>query len=137
MSLAGIGLAKATFEPVSRQAGGRSRNPEDVGGHHDCKLSVLVTSLDPLSLPLNLVGNTCGTSQPVSVTFRAAILPRLELRLLRYLHDSPVEPLRPHNSGTEPRHSRARQCVQRLLLQGDQLTSWSRRGVATAVQHDF
>ena len=69
VSLAGIGLAKATFElsPVKPVIGHVTLKTLAVTA--TAQFNVLVTSLEPLSLPLNLVGNTCGTSQPVSVTF--------------------------------------------------------------------
>jgi hypothetical protein len=69
VSLAGIGLAKATFKlsPVGPVVG--KVNFKTLAVTATAKFNVLVTSVDPLSLPLNVVGNSCGTSQPVSVTF--------------------------------------------------------------------
>jgi hypothetical protein len=69
ISVAGIGLAKATFElsPVKPVVG--TVNFSTLAVTATAQFNVLVTSVQPLSLPLNLVGNKCGTSQPVSVTF--------------------------------------------------------------------
>jgi hypothetical protein len=69
VSVAGIGLAKATFElsPVKPVVG--KVNFSTLAVTATAEFNVLVTSVEPLSLPVNLVGNKCGTSQPVSVTF--------------------------------------------------------------------
>jgi hypothetical protein len=69
VSVAGIGLAKATFElsPVKPVVG--TVNFSTFAVTATAQFNVLVTSVEPLSLPLNLVGNNCGTSKPVSVTF--------------------------------------------------------------------
>ena len=71
VGLAGIGLATATF---------RLAPTKPITGRVDlstlvvtatASFDVRVTSVDPLGLPTNLVGNSCGTSKPVSVTSRA------------------------------------------------------------------
>jgi hypothetical protein len=69
VSVAGVGLAKATFKlsPVGPVTG--TVNLKTLAVTATAKFNVLIVSLDPLSLPINLVGNSCGTSQPVSVTF--------------------------------------------------------------------
>lgn len=69
VSVAGIGLATATFElsPVKPVVG--KVNFSTFAVTATAEFNVLVTSVKPLFLPLNLVGNSCGTSQPVTVTF--------------------------------------------------------------------
>ncbi len=69
VSLAGLGLAKATFElaPTKEVTGKVNLNTLTVTS--TASFNVLVTSVKPLGLPLNLVGSSCGTSKPVSVTF--------------------------------------------------------------------
>jgi hypothetical protein len=69
VSLAGVGLAKATFtlSPVSPVIG--MIDLKTLAVTATARFNVLVVSVEPLSLPINLVGNTCGTSQPVSVTY--------------------------------------------------------------------
>jgi len=69
VGLAGIGLATATFQlaPVGRIHGSVDFATLTVTA--TASFNVLVTSVDPLGLPVNLVGNSCGTSTPVTVTF--------------------------------------------------------------------
>lgn len=69
VSLAGIGLVKATFKlaPVGNITGKVDLSKLTVTSK--AKFNVLVTSVEPLGLPVNLVGNSCGTSKAVSVTF--------------------------------------------------------------------
>jgi hypothetical protein len=69
VSLAGIGLATATFKlsPTKEVTGKVNLNTLTVTS--TASFNVLVTSVEPLGLPVNLVGNSCGTSVPVSVTF--------------------------------------------------------------------
>lgn len=69
VSLAGIGLATATFKlSETKQVTGKV-NLNALTVTATSSFNVLVTSVKPLGLPLNLVGNSCGTSKPVSVTF--------------------------------------------------------------------
>ncbi len=72
VSLAGLGLATATFDlaPVGPVQG--TVNLSTLAVTSTARFDVLVTSVDPLGLPLNVVGNRCGTSKPVSVTFSGA-----------------------------------------------------------------
>jgi hypothetical protein len=69
VSLAGIGLVTATFvlSPVGKITGHVNFSTFEVTS--TAKFNVLVTSVEPLGLPVNIVGNSCGTSTPVSVTF--------------------------------------------------------------------
>jgi hypothetical protein len=69
VSLAGIGLVDATFalSPVGDITGKVNFSTLEVTS--TAKFNVLVTSVEPLGLPVNIVGNSCGTSKPVSVTF--------------------------------------------------------------------
>jgi hypothetical protein len=69
ISVAGVGLATATFElsPVKPVVG--RVNFSTLAVTATAEFNVLVTSAEPLFLPVNLVGTHCGTSQPVSVTF--------------------------------------------------------------------
>jgi hypothetical protein len=73
VSLAGIGLATATFKlaPVKPVTG--TVNFSTLAVTATATFNVLVTSVDPLGLPVNLVGNHCGTSKPVSVTFAGVL----------------------------------------------------------------
>jgi hypothetical protein len=68
-SIAGIGLAKATFvlSPVKPVIGTVDLGTLEVTA--TAVFNVDVASVNPLGLPINVVGNSCGTSQPVSVTF--------------------------------------------------------------------
>ena len=73
VDLAGIGLATATFKLA--QAKPVAGNLDLTSGTVTATsvFNVLVTSVEPLGLPVNLVGNSCGTSTPVSVTFTGPI----------------------------------------------------------------
>jgi hypothetical protein len=66
---AGVGLATATFDlaPVEPVVGTVDLSTLAVTA--TATFNVLITSVDPLGLPVNLVGNSCGTSTPVTVTF--------------------------------------------------------------------
>ena len=69
VSLAGIGLAKATFKLAETKQVTGKVNLSALKVTATSSFNVLVTSVEPLGLPINLVGNDCGTSTPVSVTF--------------------------------------------------------------------
>lgn len=69
VSLAGIGLATATFKLAETKPVTGKVNLNSLTVKATASFNVLVTSVTPLGLPLNLVGNSCGTSKPVSVTF--------------------------------------------------------------------
>ncbi len=68
-NLAGIGLAKATFKLSETKLVTGKVNLNSLKVTATSSFNVLVTSVEPLGLPVNLVGNSCGTSKPVSVTF--------------------------------------------------------------------
>jgi len=69
ISLAGVGLVTATFQLAETKPvkGLVNLGAETVTAKS--KFNVEIVSVDPLGLPVNLVGNSCGTSTPVSVTF--------------------------------------------------------------------
>lgn len=69
VSLAGVGLATATFELSATKPVTGKVNLSTLKVTSTASFNVLVTSVKPLGLPVNLVGNNCGTSKPVSVTF--------------------------------------------------------------------
>jgi len=69
VSLAGIGLATATFELAQAKPITGKVNLNNLTVTSTATFNVLVTSVKPLGLPINLVGNSCSTSKPVSVTF--------------------------------------------------------------------
>jgi hypothetical protein len=69
VSLAGIGLATATFQLKQAKPITGKVNLNALKVTATAVFNVLVTSVKPLGLPVNLVGNSCGTSKPVSVTF--------------------------------------------------------------------
>jgi len=69
VSLAGIGLATATFELSATKPVTGKVDIKTLQVTATASFNVLVTSVKPLGLPINLVGNSCGTSTPVSVTF--------------------------------------------------------------------
>lgn len=69
VSLAGIGLATATFKLAETKPVTGKVNLNALTVTSTASFNVLVTSVTPLGLPVNLVGNSCGTSKPVSVTF--------------------------------------------------------------------
>ncbi len=69
VSLGGIGLAKATFKLAETKPVTGKVNLNTLKVTSTASFNVLVTSVTPLGLPINLVGNSCGTSKPVSVTF--------------------------------------------------------------------
>lgn len=67
--LAGIGLATATFklQPTAPVTGTVNFSTLQVTA--TASFDVLVPSAYPLGLPVNVVGNECGTATPVHVTF--------------------------------------------------------------------
>jgi len=67
--LAGVGLATATFKLAPAGPIHGSVNFSTLGVTATASFNVLVSSVNPLGLPINLVGNSCGTSTPVGVTF--------------------------------------------------------------------
>ena len=69
VSLGGIGLATATFKLAETKQVTGKVNLNNLTVTSTASFNVLVTSVKPLGLPVNLVGNSCGTSTPVSVTF--------------------------------------------------------------------
>jgi hypothetical protein len=69
ISLAGIGLVTATFKLSETKLVTGKVNLNSLKVTATSSFNVLVTSVKPLGLPVNLVGNSCGTSKPVSVTF--------------------------------------------------------------------
>ncbi len=73
VSLAGIGLATATFELSATKPVTGTVDLKTFAVTATASFNVLVTSVKPLGLPINLVGNSCGTSKPVSVTFSGTI----------------------------------------------------------------
>jgi hypothetical protein len=69
VSLAGVGLATATFKLAETKQVTGKVNLNNLTVTSTASFNVLVTSVKPLGLPVNLVGNSCGTATPVSVTF--------------------------------------------------------------------
>jgi hypothetical protein len=69
VSVAGIGLATATFELSAVKPVVGKVDLSTLSVTATAQFNVLVTSVEPLFLPVNLVGARCGTTQPVSVTF--------------------------------------------------------------------
>jgi hypothetical protein len=69
ISLAGVGLVTATFQLAETKpvTGVVKLGAGTVTAKS--KFNVEIVSVNPLGLPVNLVGNSCGTSKPVSVTF--------------------------------------------------------------------
>ncbi len=69
VALAGVGLAKATFQLAPTKPVQGTVNFSTLVVTATSSFNVLVTSVDPLGLPINLVRPTCSTRKPVSVTF--------------------------------------------------------------------
>lgn len=69
VGLAGVGLADATFQLAPTRPVRATVDFSTLVVTATASFNVLVTSVEPLGLPINLVGNSCGTSRPVSVTF--------------------------------------------------------------------
>ena len=68
-ALAGVGLATATFKLAETKPVTGVVDLSNLTVTATSTFNVLITSVNPLGLPINLVGNSCGTSKPVSVTF--------------------------------------------------------------------
>ena len=68
-TLAGIGLATATFKISPTHPVTGTVNLKTLAVKATASFNVLIPSVYPLGLPINIVGNSCGTSKPVSVTF--------------------------------------------------------------------
>ena len=69
VGLAGVGLAQATFQLAPTRPVVGTVDFATLAVTATSTFDVLVTSVEPLGLPINLVGASCGTSSPVSVTF--------------------------------------------------------------------
>jgi hypothetical protein len=69
ISLAGVGLVTATFQLAETKPVTGVVNLGAGTVTAKSKFNVEIVSVDPLGLPVNLVGNSCGTSKPLSVTF--------------------------------------------------------------------
>jgi hypothetical protein len=69
ISLAGVGLVTATFKLAETKPVSGVINLTAGTVTATSKFNVDVVSVDPLGLPVNLVGNSCATSKPVKVTF--------------------------------------------------------------------
>jgi hypothetical protein len=69
VTLAGVGLATATFKLAETKPVTGVVDLSNLTVTATSTFNVLITSVNPLGLPINLVGNSCGTSKPVSVTF--------------------------------------------------------------------
>jgi hypothetical protein len=69
VDVAGVGLADATFQLAETKEVTGKVNLSTLKVTSTASFNVLITSLEPLGLPINLVGNSCGTATPVSVTF--------------------------------------------------------------------
>ena len=69
VAVAGVGLATATFviAPVGPVTGSVQLSTLAVTA--TSRFDIRIASLEPLGLPVNLVGGRCTTSRPVSVTF--------------------------------------------------------------------
>lgn len=69
LSLAGIGLATATFQFVETKPVTGKLNIRSWTVSSTASFNVSVTSVKPADLSTNLVGNHCATSKPVAVSF--------------------------------------------------------------------
>jgi hypothetical protein len=69
VGLAGVGLANATFQLAPTRPVRATVDFSTLVVTATASFNVLVTSVEPLGLLVNLVGTSCGTSRPVSVTF--------------------------------------------------------------------
>jgi len=69
VGLAGVGLANATFQLSPTGPVRATVDFSSLVVTATASFNVLITSVEPLGLPVNLVGTSCGTSRPVSVTF--------------------------------------------------------------------
>ena len=75
MSLSGIGLATVTVQMVPTKAVVGTLNSTNFAITATSTFNIHVTSVKPLSLPINLVGKNCVTSKPISLTFKGTISP--------------------------------------------------------------
>jgi hypothetical protein len=75
MSLAGIGLATVTVQMVATKPTVGTLNPTNFAITATSTFNIDVTSVKPLSLPVNVVGKRCATSTPVRLTFSGTISP--------------------------------------------------------------
>jgi hypothetical protein len=75
MQLAGVGLANVTigFAPTKLVTG--RLNIGSMAIKATSTQYILVRKVNPLGLPVNLVGNACQTSTPVSIAFNGQIAP--------------------------------------------------------------
>jgi len=69
IALAGVGLVTATFKLAETQPVTGVVDLSNLTVTATSTFNVKVVSVDPLGLPINLVGNSCATSKPISVTF--------------------------------------------------------------------
>ena len=69
VTLAGVGLATATFKLAETKPVTGVIDLSTLTVTATSTFNVQIASVSPLGLPINLVGNRCGTSKPVSVTF--------------------------------------------------------------------
>jgi hypothetical protein len=73
VSVAGIGLATATFSLTEAKPVVGTVDIATLTAVTTASFNVMIDSVEPLGLPINLVGNHCETSTPVSVTFSGPI----------------------------------------------------------------
>ena len=69
IGVAGVGLVDATFQLVPTAPVTGKVDFTSLAVTATSIFDVRVTSVEPLGLPVNLVGRRCGTATPVSVTF--------------------------------------------------------------------
>jgi hypothetical protein len=69
IGLAGIGLVDATFQLAPTGPVTGTVNFSSLAVTATSTFDVRITSVEPVGLPINLVGRHCGTATPVSVTF--------------------------------------------------------------------
>src|ERR1700722_2028031 len=65
VNIAGLGLAKATFSLSQVKPVIGTVNFSTLTAVATASFNVLVVSVEPLGLPINVVGNHCGTATPV------------------------------------------------------------------------
>jgi hypothetical protein len=73
VKLAGIGLAKATFTMVPTKPVIGKINFNNFTMTSTSVFNIHVNSVDPVGTSLNLVGNSCTTSQPVTLKLGGAL----------------------------------------------------------------
>ena len=69
VGLAGVGLANATFQIAPTRPVRATVDFSTLVVTATTSFNILVTSVEPLGLPINVAGTSCGTSSAVSVTF--------------------------------------------------------------------